>query len=185
MMHKILLTLTPVTLLCCTLMGGAQAATNSTIQITGTVVAATCDVSSSTASLDLGNHSPSAFTAVATPVADSVRQFSVGLSNCQNPLDIGDTANLIVTGTTLGGSTNIFNTSGTNAGVMLSLTSTPTVFINSGDELLVATATTTTDATDFNNQSLTFNAGMASSSSLSGVELGAISAPITFQFAYN
>lgn len=185
MMHKILSTLPPAALLLLTLVNGAQAASNTTVQITGSVVAATCDVSSSTTNLDLGNYTPGDFTAVATPIADSVQQFVVSLTNCQNPLEIDDTANLVVAGTTLGGSTNIFNTSGTNAGVMLSQTSTPTAFINTGDKLLVSTATKTTDASDFNGKSLRFNAGLASSSSLNGVNIGTVSAPITFQFVYN
>ena len=185
MMRKMLLTLTPTALLLLTMAGGVQAASNTTIHITGTVVAATCDVSASTTNLDLGNYRPSQFLTPATPVASSQRQFTVGLSNCQTPLAVSDTANLLVTGATLGGNANIFSDSGTNTGVMLSLVSSPTDFISSGDKLLVATATAITDATDFNGQTLSFNAGLASSSSLANVDLGTVSAPITFQFAYN
>lgn len=185
MMHKILSTLTPAALLLLTLANGAQAASNTTVQITGSVVAATCDVSSSATNLDLGNYTPSEFTTVATPITGSMQQFSVSLTNCQNPLKSGDTANLVVAGTTLGGSTNIFNSSGTNAGVMLSQASSPTVFINAGDKLLVSTATEITNSTDFNGKSLSFIAGLASSSSKNGVNIGTVSAPITFQFVYN
>lgn len=185
MMRNTLFILTPATLLFLTLAGSVQAASNTTVQITGSVVAATCDVSSSTTHLDLGNYTPAQFTAVSTPIESSVKQFSVSLSNCQEPLAVGDTANLVVSGPTLDAVTNIFSDSAMNTGVMLSQASTPNVFINTGDPLLVSTATTTDDSSDFNGKSLVFNAGLASSSSSSGVDIGLVSAPITFQFVYN
>lgn len=184
-MRKTLLTLPALSLLLLAMAGGSQAGSNATVQITGNVVAATCDVSSSVTSIDLGNYTPAQFIAVATPVPDSKHQFTVGLNNCQNPLKIGDTASLVVLGDTLGGNPNIFNTSGTNTGVMLNQPANPTDFIRSGDRLLLSTAKKITDASDFNSKLLTFNAGIASSSSGSGVDTGSISAPITFQFAYN
>jgi major type 1 subunit fimbrin (pilin) len=184
-MRKTLLTLTPAALLLLAVSGGAHAASNAQVVITGNVVAATCDVSASTSSLDLGNHTPSAFTAVATPVAASQKKFTVGINNCQTPVAANDTAGLIVNGATLGGNPTIFNTTGTNTGIMLSSPGV-TGFITAGQKLNLATATATPlDAADFNGKALTFVAGLASSSSLTGVDMGSVNAPVTFQFAYN
>ncbi|WP_417878279.1 fimbrial protein [Vibrio sp.] len=160
-----------------------QAASNGQITITGNVVAATCDVSISTNNLDLGNFSKSSFTAVATPVRASVKQFTVGLSNCETPLKTGDMAGLIVTGQTLGGNPNIFNSTGTNTGIMLSKSSTPDTYITAGQKLSLATAGTTPAASDFNTQSLSLQAGLASTSTTP--DIGSVSAPILFSFAYN
>jgi len=185
-MRKTLLTLTPAALLLLAVSGGALAASNAQVTITGNVVAATCDVSASTSTLDLGNHTPSEFTAVATPIASSTKQFTVGLNNCQTPVATGATAGLIVNGATLGGNPTIFNTSGTNTGVMLSNAATPTVHIAAGQKVNLATASSTPlNAADFNGKSMTFNASLASSSTLTAVNLGSVNAPITFQFAYN
>lgn len=102
-MRKSIFTLAPVVAALLAGSGVAQAASNAQMTITANVVAATCDVSLSNASLDLGNYSKSAFTTVATPVTASVKTFTVGLSNCETPAKAGDKASLIVTGQTLGG----------------------------------------------------------------------------------
>ncbi|KFK96917.1 MULTISPECIES: fimbrial protein [unclassified Serratia (in: enterobacteria)] len=185
-MRKILSTMTPVALLLLAAAGNAQAASNAQITVTGTVVAATCDVSLSTNNLDLGNYTPSDFTTVATPVAASQKTFTVGINNCQTPLSGGDTASLVVTGQTLGGNPNIFNSSGTNAGVMLREASAPAgTYIKNGDKLLVATAGATPAVGDFNGKNLSLQAGLASSTSGTGVNIGAVNAPVLFSFAYN
>ncbi len=101
-MRKSIFTLAPVVAALLAGFGVAQAASNAQMTITANVVAATCDVSLSNASLDLGNYSKSAFTAVATPVASSVKTFTVGLNNCETPAAAGDQASLIVSGQTLG-----------------------------------------------------------------------------------
>lgn len=160
-----------------------QAASDAQITITGNVVAATCDVSISTNNLDLGNYSKSSFTAVATPVSASIKPFTVGLNNCETPLAAGDTAGLIVTGQTLGGNPNIFNSTGTNTGVMISNVSTPTAYITAGQKLSLATAGATPAASDFNAKSLSLQAGLASTSTTP--DIGSVSAPILFSFAYN
>ncbi|WP_025123102.1 MULTISPECIES: fimbrial protein [unclassified Serratia (in: enterobacteria)] len=184
-MRKNLLTLTPAALLLLAVAGGAQAASNAQITITGTVVAATCDVSLSTNNLDLGNYTPAQFTGVATPIPASQHPFTVGLSNCQTPLAASDAAGLVVTGQTLAGNTNMFNTTGTNTGVMLRQASAPAgTYISNGDKLTVATAGTTPSAADFNGQTLSLTAGLASTST-TGVNIGAVNAPILFSFAYN
>jgi major type 1 subunit fimbrin (pilin) len=182
-MRKSIFTLAPVvaTLLAGT--GVAQAASNAQMTITANVVAATCDVSLSTANLDLGNYSKSAFTEVATPVTASVKTFTVGLNNCETPAAAGDQASLIVSGQTLGGNPNIFNSTGTNTGVMLSEVTTPTAYITAGQKLSVAKAGETPEAGDFNAKSLSLQAGLASTSTTP--DIGMVSAPILFSFAYN
>lgn len=182
-MRKSIFTLAPVVAALLAGSGVAQAASNAQMTITANVVAATCDVSLSNASLDLGNYSKSAFTTVATPVTASVKTFTVGLSNCETPAKTGDKASLIVTGQTLGGNPNIFNSTGTNTGVMLSETATPTKYITNGQKLAVATAGATPAAGDFNAKSLSLQAGLASTSTTPDV--GMVSAPILFSFAYN
>ncbi|AHM73957.1 fimbrial protein [Yersinia hibernica] len=182
-MCKSIFTLAPVVAALLVGSGVAQAASNAQMTITGNVVAATCDVSLSNASLDLGNYSKSAFSTVATPVAGSEKIFTVGLNNCETPAAAGDTASLIVTGQTLGGNPNIFNSTGTNTGVMLSEMATPNTFITSGQKLLVATAGATPGAADFNAKSLSLRAGLASTSTTP--DIGMVSAPILFSFAYN
>ncbi|MBC3380736.1 fimbrial protein [Serratia fonticola] len=182
-MRKSIFTLAPVVAALLAGSGVAQAASNAQMTITANVVAATCDVSLSNASLDLGNYSKSAFTTVATPVTASVKTFTVGLSNCETPAKAGDKASLIVTGQTLGGNPNIFNSTGTNTGVMLSETATPTKYITNGQKLAVATAGATPTAGDFNAKSLSLQAGLASTSTTP--DIGMVSAPILFSFAYN
>lgn len=182
-MRKSIFTLAPVVAALLAGSGVAQAASNAQMTITANVVAATCDVSLSNASLDLGNHSKSAFTAVATPVANSVKTFTVGLNNCETPAAAGDQASLIVSGQTLGGNPNIFNSTGTNTGVMLSEVTSPTTYITAGQKLLVAKAGETPEAGDFNAKSLSLQAGLASTSLTP--DIGMVSAPILFSFAYN
>lgn len=182
-MRKSIFTLAPVVATLLAGSGVAQAASNAQMTITANVVAATCDVSLSNTNLDLGNYSKSAFTSVATPVTQSVKTFTVGLSNCETPAKAGDKASLIVTGQTLGGNPNIFNSTGTNTGVMISEVATPTAYITSGQKLAVATAGATPAAGDFNAKSIRLQAGLASTSTTP--DIGLVNAPVLFSFAYN
>ncbi|MBG5929383.1 fimbrial protein [Providencia rettgeri] len=186
-MHKTLLKLTPAALLLIAVANNSHAATNAEITITGNVTAATCDVSLSRTTLDVGNYAPSDFTGVAIPIPASQAKgkFTVGIENCQTPLGIGDTANLIVTGPTLAGNSNIFNNTGTNTGIMLSLSSSPNTYITSGEKLTVATAGDPPAAGDFNGKTLSLTAGLASTSTLAGIDISAVRAPILFSFNYN
>ncbi|OMQ23694.1 fimbrial protein [Serratia oryzae] len=181
-MHKSIFTVAPVVALLAG-MGIAQAASNAQITITANVVASTCDVSLSTPNLDLGNYAAADFAAAATPVAGSVKAFTVGLSNCETPMAAGDTANLIVSGQTLAANPNIFNSTGTNTGIMLSQVATPTAYISAGDRLNVATAGAAPAAGDFNGKTLSLQAALASTSTTP--DLGMVSAPILFSFSYN
>ncbi|KFK96374.1 MULTISPECIES: fimbrial protein [unclassified Serratia (in: enterobacteria)] len=183
-MRKTILILTPAALLLMAVAGNAQAATNAQLTVTANVVAATCDVSLSTNNLDLGNYAPSQFTGVATPIPSSQKTFTVGLNNCQVPAQAADTANLVVSGQTLGGNPNLFNSTGTNTGIMLNQVATPNSYITNGQKLLVATAGATPAASDFNSKTLSLQAGLASTTT-TGINIGAVNAPILFSFAYN
>lgn len=162
----------------------ANAANNAQITITANVVAATCDVSMSSNNLDLGNFTPSQFTTVAVPVTESVKKFTVGINNCETPKAASDTANLVVTGQTLGGNPNMFNSTGTNTGIMISQVATPTNYIQTGEKILVATAAASDpSSSDLNAKSLAFQAGLASTST--SADIGSVNAPVLFSFAYN
>lgn len=183
--YKSILTLAPTAaLLLLAATSHVQAATNGQITITANVVAATCDVTLSTNNLDLGNYTPSQFISVAQPITSSVKNFTVGLSNCDVPMAPGHTANLVVSGPTLGGNPNIFNASGTNTGIMLNQVATPSAHISTGQKLQLAVAGATPSAADFNNKVLTMQAGLAATST-TGISTGSVSAPILFSFAYN
>lgn len=87
-MRKSIFTLAPAALVLLAVAGNTQAATNAQLTVTANVVAATCDVSLSSNSLDLGNFSPKQFTGVLTPIPASQKQFTVGLNNCEAPLPL-------------------------------------------------------------------------------------------------
>lgn len=162
--------------------GAAQAASNAEMTITSNVVAATCDVSVSNPNLELGNFSKTAFKDVRKPVAASIKKFTVGLSNCEAPAADG-VASLKVTGPTMGGNNDMFNNTGTNTGIMLSLQDSADKYIQSGELLEVAKAGSTPQAGDFNNKMLSLQAGLASYST--EPQIGAVSAPVLFSFIYN
>lgn len=161
------------------------AASNAELTITGNIVTSTCDVSVSTPTLDLGNHSKSAFTAVATPVTASVKTFTVGLNNCDSPSVEGDLANLVITGQTVAGNSSIFNSAGSasDSGVMLSVSGSPTTYLSQGEKIPVAVASSQPGAGDFNNKTVSFNAGLASTNI--SPNPGTVNAPILLSFVYN
>lgn len=182
-MRNPIYSLAPIALALLACSGAVNAASNATMNISANVVAATCDVSVSNSSLDLGNYTKSSFTAVATPIASSLKSFTVGLSNCEKPKAAGDKANLVISGQTLGGNPNIFNSTGTNTGVMISQVSAPTTYLSTGDKVAVATAGATPAVGDYNGKAISLQAGLASTSTTP--DIGAVSAPIIFSFAYN
>lgn len=162
----------------------AHAASNAHLTVTANVAASTCDVSLSTSNLDLGNYTATDFaSAVSVPIAASTKSFTVGLNNCGAPLLEGDTANLVVTGETLVGYNDMFNSTSTNTAIMLSRSDAPGTYIKAGDKLTVATAGSSPSAADFNAKTLSLQAGLASTSA--SPDIGAVSAPILFSFAYN
>ncbi|CAM4293308.1 fimbrial protein [Serratia silvae] len=183
-MRKSIFTLAPAALVLLAIAGNVQAATNAQLTVQANVVAATCDVSLSTNSLDLGNFSPAQFTGILTPIAASAKQFTVGLNNCETPANATDTANLVVSGQTLAANPNVFNTTGTNTGIMLSTVEKPTTYIKAGEKLQLATAGETPAAGDFNGKTLSLQVGLASTSA-DKTNIGAVNAPIMFAFSYN
>ncbi|OON39438.1 hypothetical protein BTJ39_14260 [Izhakiella australiensis] len=162
-----------------------NASSNAQLTVTANVAAGTCDISLSNSNIDLGNFTRTDFKSVATPIPESVKNFTVGLNNCQSPESTGDIASITVSGQTLGGYDNIFNSSGSNTGVMLNLLDSPNAYIKNGEKIKVATAGETPSAADFNNKTLSMQVGLASASLADNVTLGAINAPILFSFAYN
>lgn len=165
---------------------GASAANNALITITGSVVATSCDINLSTTSLDLGNISQTEFVSALTPVASSQRDFSLSLSNCGTP-QAGQVAQVQVIGSVLTGENTIFNNDSTrNTGVMLRESGSSTGYIANNDLLLIATADGTTPAaSDFNGQRLNLQAGLASTTTNTNVDLGGVTAPILFNFITN
>ncbi|WP_447870171.1 hypothetical protein [Serratia fonticola] len=108
----------------------------------------------------------------------------MGLNNCEAPVAAADTANLVVSGQTLAANSNVFNSTGTNTGIMLSEVSKPNVYIKAGDKLLIATAGATPAAGDFNAKTLSLQVGLASTSA-DKTNIGSVKAPILFAFSYN
>ncbi|PQQ41764.1 hypothetical protein C6H65_07610 [Photorhabdus luminescens] len=170
---------------------------NTQVIITGSVVAATCDVTTTSANgkVDLGNASenafkPSTFTdqkGIVSYAKEASRPITIALSNCDDKNTEADKVQLHVTGPVLGGSSNvIFNNSedGKNVGAILTYESgsgtakKSEVVPNNGYVPLGATGT------DFNGQSITFTAYMASTVSKPGSNQH-VNAPITFSYAYN
>ncbi|WP_422528796.1 fimbrial protein [Serratia fonticola] len=168
------------------IVGSAQAANNAEITITGNVVKVTCDVNLSKTTLDLGNWAPASFTAASTPVAGSVKQFSVGLTNCAGTPTAGEKASLMVGGQTLAGHSTIFQGaagSSSNVGVMISPVDTPTAYIATGDHILETIAGATPALGDFEGQQIILQAALAASSTPAAI--GSVNAPVLFSFAYN
>ena len=182
-MHKTPLALTPAALLLLMASGTTQAASNAQLTVTANVVASTCDIFLSTNNLDLGNHAQSQFTSVLTPLAASNQTFTISLNNCDAPA-ASKVASVAISGQTLGGYPTLFNTSGTNTGITFNKVGS-SEYLKSGDELVVATADGESPSVgNFNGKSLSLQAGLASSVT-SGINIGAVSAPVLFSFAYN
>lgn len=183
-MRTTLLTLSPVALLLLASTGTALAADtarNGMITIEASIVAATCDVSV-TDRLNLGNHTKGVFTVANSFIDTTAQNFDVRVVNCETPLAEDDIASLRISGTTLsGGSNNIFNSdNSSNVGVMVKHEGT---VLQSGDSILVGTASSTPGAGDF-EKSISLSAAMATTN-ISAITNGMISAPITFSFIYN
>ncbi|OCQ54176.1 Fimbrial protein [Photorhabdus australis subsp. thailandensis] len=170
---------------------------NTMVTITGNVVAATCDVTSPNANgkVDLGNASenafkPSTFTdqkGIVSYAKEASRPITIALSNCDDKNTEAGKVQLHVTGPVLGGSNNvIFNNSGDgkNVGAILTYESgsgtdkKQVVVSNNSNVPLGATGT------EFNGQSITFTAYMASTILKPGSNQH-VDAPITFSYAYN
>ncbi|ETS31584.1 P pilus assembly protein, pilin FimA [Photorhabdus khanii NC19] len=178
-----------------------QVKKNTEVTITGSVVAATCDVTSPNANgkVDLGNASAGAFeagtfndqTSIASYVGTAPRLITVSLINCDDQNTDANKIQLRVSGKTLDGSNNtIFNDSekGKNVGAILTYENgtKKEVVPNNGYVPLKGDTAAGTGAKgkDFDGYSVTFSAYMASTVLKPGSGQ-AINAPITFSYAYN
>ncbi|MCA6222653.1 type 1 fimbrial protein [Photorhabdus sp. UCH-936] len=177
-----------------------QVKKNALVTISGSVVAATCDVSSSSADakVDLGNVSRAAFKkgspvanqiGIGSYVSDFSKPITISLSNCDDDNTDANKVKLHVTGSVVGGSNNaIFNHNekAKNVGALLTYKdgSDTKIVVNDGDVLLKGGAASGAKGKDFDGYSVTFTAHMAST--IAEPESGQdIYAPITFSYAYN
>ena len=83
----------------------------------------------------------------------------------------------------MGGNEDMFNSTETNTGIMLSLQDKANQYIKNGDLLEVAKAGDTPQLGDFNNKMLSLQAGLASYSA--EPQIGEVRAPVLFSFIYN
>jgi major type 1 subunit fimbrin (pilin) len=178
---------------------GAQAATQPMVTITGDVTAVSCNVNASVPQnqINLGNFTDADFaagTGIYTnlyTVANSMQTFSVGVNGCSGTAGAaGGTVSLMVTGTTIGGQTAVYNggvgsTVGT-AGASLAAPATiggAVALVNNNSLVPVKAIAAAGDAADANGGSVTFTTYMASATSTPAVQH--IVAPINFSVAYN
>lgn len=180
-MQKYLLTISPMLTLMFSMAGTANAASNAQMTITSNVVPATCDVSVSHPNLDLGNFTKASFSEINKPIAKSIKTFTLGLSNCEMPPGADSTVSVKVTGETKVPNNNVFNKTGTNTGIMLSMKDNE--YIKSGDVLPIAQSGATPNPEEINGSTLNLKAGLASTSS--EPDLGEVIAPVLFSLVYN
>ncbi|HEC5167861.1 TPA: type 1 fimbrial protein [Escherichia coli] len=158
----------------------AHAAPNTTVNVMGTVNAATCDVIANTQAVNLGNAKPSDFNAINTAVASTKQKFSVSLQNC-NGAGTGQAA-LKVSGPVTNAGNTYFAKDATSS-VAVSLTD-----VDASKELangaLVDMGNANDDDDALNNVQKAFEVALKSSQTnpTGGV---VVEAPLTFSFVYN
>ncbi|HAW1202321.1 TPA: type 1 fimbrial protein [Escherichia coli] len=161
-------------------MTAAHAATNTTVNVMGTVNAATCDVVANTQAVNLGNAKPSDFNAVNTVVAATKQTFSVSLQNC-NGAGAGQAA-LKVSGPVTNAGNTYFAKDASSL-VAVSLTD-----VTASKELTNGAVINMGNANDedaaLNNVQKAFEVALKSSQAnpSGGV---VVEAPLTFSFVYN
>ncbi|ERT13306.1 hypothetical protein O185_09740 [Photorhabdus temperata J3] len=178
----------------------ANAANNATVTITGTVSDVTCDITSGVKNGDvsLGNRKPSEFIAGKNKfngmyIIDEYKSFTVGVSGCGGTVEAKKSLKLLVSGTTIGASTDIFNDGQgnvegqiPNAGVALTYKvggdGTEELLKKDSRIVLASSKDTTPKAEDFNNKSVVFKAYMASVGANPSPQN--IHAPLNFSIAY-
>lgn len=159
-------------------MGGAHADSSVTVNVLGTVNAATCDVSANTQSVNLGNAKPSMFTAINTPVDATKQAFSISLQNCDG---VGSgQAQLKVTGPTTNAGSSYFSKDPSSI-VAVSLKSDSSELSNGS---LVSVGAANADSDTLNSTQVPFEVALKSSaiSPAAGI---VVEAPLTFSFVYN
>ncbi|MEK9499145.1 hypothetical protein V2H77_22320 [Photorhabdus sp. P32] len=175
---------------------------NATVTVTGTVSDVTCDITSGVKNGDvsLGNHKPGEFKTgegkfVGMHVVNGYETFTVGVSGCDGTVTAKKSLKLLVSGTTIGASTDIFNDGQgnaegqtPNAGVALtykvdgSADGTEELLKKDSRIVLASSSDKTPKAADFNNKSVVFKAYMASTTDKPSPQH--IHAPLTFSIAY-
>lgn len=158
--------------------GSVNAAENAVVTITANIQSMACTVSASNTNIDLGTYVAADVltTGVATP--NSVREFSLTLTDCSSAPQANNKAQILVAGNVLGGQKRIFNDDTmSNVGITLDNGANPVLV---GDKILVATAPATSMAlTDFQGKSVKLKTGLVATSL---ANTGLVSAPITFSF---
>ncbi|AKH63503.1 MULTISPECIES: fimbrial protein [Photorhabdus] len=175
---------------------------NATVTVTGTVSDVTCDITSGVKNGDvsLGNHKPDEFKTGADKfagmrVVNGYETFTVGVSGCDGTVTAKKSLKLLVSGTTIATSTDIFNDGQgnaegqiPNAGVALtykvdgSADGTEELLKKDSRIVLASPSGTTPQAADFNNKSVVFKAYMASTVDKPSPQH--IHAPLNFSIAY-
>lgn len=183
-MRKSILALSSAALLMSVVLGNAHAGQDATLNVTATVLPATCDISLSTNNLSLGSFTAAEFTGVATPIASSKKTFNVAVSNCAGTVAVDDQLKLQVSGVNQAGMDTLFtgDNSENNLGIMLNTVADQATYISNNKALDLHTFTGT-DASAANGAVLSLQAGLASTSSTP--DNGQVRAPIHFSLAYN
>ncbi|MBS9438314.1 type 1 fimbrial protein [Photorhabdus noenieputensis] len=176
---------------------------NATVTITGAVSDVTCDITSGVKNgeVSLGNHKPSEFQPgegkfTGMNVVEGYKTFTVGVNGCDGTVAAKKSLKLLVSGTTIAASTDIFNEGQDNAdgqtpnaGVALTYK-----IDGSGDEtekllkkdsrivLASSEETNPKPVANFNGKSVVFKAYMASVAKEPSTQR--IHAPLTFSIAY-
>ncbi|EFB4743276.1 type 1 fimbrial protein [Escherichia coli] len=158
----------------------AHAATSTTVNVIGTVNAATCDVVANTQSVNLGNAKPVDFTAINTAVASTKQPFAISLQNCSGA-GTGQ-AQLKVTGPVSSAGSTYFSKDPSSV-VAISLSNKTNSDEVSNGALINLGGANANDST-LNGIQMPFEVALKSSTvSPSGGVV--VEAPITFSFVYN
>ncbi|MEY1271383.1 fimbrial protein [Proteus mirabilis] len=164
-----------------------MAAKNADVTFTGRLVAATCDVTPSKASIDLGTYVTSEITGTATPLGE--RDFSLTLNNCtkySQPDDDDNTVSnieLMATGTALVGNNKLFSSPDSSdlgqAGIKITAMGKE-ILPNKSAELNLKAEGTKED-----NIIVPMKAGLYVTSTEASLNPQDIRVPVTFSVAYN
>ncbi|MCT8352152.1 MULTISPECIES: fimbrial protein [Photorhabdus] len=175
----------------------ANAANNAIVNVTGSIVAATCDVTNpgSNGAVDTGNHKKTDFVKPADNkfpgieiekyIVQSERHFTIGLANCDADNKEAGKVKLYVTGNTLNQSEYLFNNvKSEQSGIVLTYPEGNEVKpVKSGSIISMIVPNDTAGKADFNKSHVDFTAYIASNKDAPKEQL--IDAPITFSYAYN
>lgn len=161
--------------------GTAYAASNAEITITSSVVAATCDLSVSKSTLDLGNFSQKELQSAGLNTPIGKKRFELIVSNCDGAKKpTGNGIGVLVSGQNISGHNTVFNNNNGESGIVLSTVKDPTISIENGGFVQLAELT---DSEEYQGGVFGFNAGLVTTSQSPVAEM--VKAPILFSLAYN